>query len=97
MANNVQTLPREAAADNVVVGRGKDPLPPRIEKSRCTNGSADLRLPDGTPSVATGSLDWLCLPRFDSDSRTAGSLAESEHARGLVALDCPDAQLPDAR
>src|ERR1700730_2416117 len=36
-----------------------------------------------------GSIDWLCLPRFDSPACFAALLGESEHGRWLIAPSDP--------
>jgi GH15 family glucan-1,4-alpha-glucosidase len=36
-----------------------------------------------------GSIDWCCLPRFDSDACFAALLGDSEHGRWAVAPDAP--------
>src|SRR5919197_5930006 len=37
-----------------------------------------------------GSMDWLCLPRFDSAACLAALLGEPEHGRWLVGPSDPD-------
>jgi GH15 family glucan-1,4-alpha-glucosidase len=39
-----------------------------------------------------GSIDWLCLPRFDSESVFAALLGDSKHGRWLIAPEDPAAQ-----
>src|SRR5947209_14950554 len=39
-----------------------------------------------------GSIDWLCLPRFDSESVFAALLGEPKHGRWLIAPEDPDAR-----
>jgi GH15 family glucan-1,4-alpha-glucosidase len=39
-----------------------------------------------------GSIDWLCLPRFDSESVFAALLGEPKHGRWLLAPQDPDAR-----
>ena len=39
-----------------------------------------------------GSIDWLCLPRFDSPACFAALLGESEHGRWLIAPAAPAAR-----
>jgi len=41
----------------------------------------------------TGSIDWLCWPRFDSDSVFAALLGTPEHGRWLIAPADPDARI----
>ena len=36
-----------------------------------------------------GSIDWLCLPRFDSESVFAALLGEPKHGRWLIAPEDP--------
>jgi GH15 family glucan-1,4-alpha-glucosidase len=36
-----------------------------------------------------GSIDWLCLPRFDSDACFAALLGTPEHGRWLIAPEAP--------
>ncbi len=40
-----------------------------------------------------GSIDWLCLPRFDSGACFAALLGEPEHGRWLIAPLDPDARV----
>ncbi|MGE0257801.1 MAG: glycoside hydrolase family 15 protein [Alphaproteobacteria bacterium] len=40
----------------------------------------------------TGSIDWLCLPRFDSESVFAALLGEPKHGRWLLAPKDPEAR-----
>ena len=39
-----------------------------------------------------GSIDWLCLPRFDSESVFAALLGEPQHGRWLIAPQDPEAR-----
>ena len=40
-----------------------------------------------------GSIDWLCLPRFDSPACFAALLGEPEHGRWLIAPTAPGARV----
>jgi GH15 family glucan-1,4-alpha-glucosidase len=40
-----------------------------------------------------GSIDWLCLPRFDSESVFAALLGEPQHGRWLIEPAGPVTQL----
>src|SRR5438105_4512394 len=48
----------------------------------------------GTAALVSrgGSIDWLCLPRFDSESVFAALLGEPKHGRWLIAPADPAAQ-----
>ncbi|WP_370062965.1 glycoside hydrolase family 15 protein [Streptacidiphilus sp. MAP5-3] len=46
---------------------------------------------------ADGSVDWLCLPRFDSPSCFAALLGEERHGHWRLAPAAPDAALVDRR
>ena len=37
-----------------------------------------------------GSIDWLCLPRFDADACFAALLGGPEHGRWLIASAAPE-------
>ncbi len=40
-----------------------------------------------------GSIDWLCLPRFDSGACFAALLGTSEHGRWRIAPAAPSARI----
>src|SRR5438552_13682654 len=40
-----------------------------------------------------GSIDWLCLPRFDSAACFAALLGDPEHGRWMIAPADPDARV----
>jgi GH15 family glucan-1,4-alpha-glucosidase len=40
-----------------------------------------------------GSIDWLCLPRFDSEAVFSALLGEPKHGRWLITPEDPVVQL----
>ncbi len=63
---------------------------------------SDLRIEDyaligdcGTAALVgrSGSIDWLCLPRFDSPACFSALLGQAEHGRWLIAPCDPDAKV----
>ena len=43
--------------------------------------------------ASDGSIDWLCLPRFDSSPCFAALLGDERHGRWQIAPETPDAQV----
>ncbi|HVZ36519.1 MAG TPA: trehalase-like domain-containing protein, partial [Polyangiaceae bacterium] len=60
----------------------------------------DYALIGDTQSVALvardGSIDWLCVPRFDSGACFAALLGDSSHGRWLLA-PCSEPSAPTVR
>ena len=40
-----------------------------------------------------GSIDWLCLPRFDSSAASAALLGEPRHGRWLIEPEASDVRI----
>jgi GH15 family glucan-1,4-alpha-glucosidase len=51
-----------------------------------------------TPALVgtSGSIDWLCLPRFDSAACFAALLGDREHGRWALAPPRPTPRASDA-
>src|SRR5689334_7819505 len=59
---------------------GKDPMPAHIEDYALIGDFQSAAL-----VARDGSLDWLCLPRFDSDACFAALLGDERNGRWRIA------------
>jgi hypothetical protein len=95
MTIDVRRLPRDAAADNAVVHRGERPAAAKERKMALRRRFKDYALISDCMTAAlvgrNGSIDWLSLPRFDSDPCFAALLGDPGYGRCLLAPVDPGA------
>jgi GH15 family glucan-1,4-alpha-glucosidase len=83
-----QSPPQTASEDSAFCALGSDGVTRPIE---------DYALIGDTEAAALvakdGSIDWLCLPRFDSDACFAALLGENSHGRWKIGPRDPDGRV----